>query len=84
MAPTTATETVMPKSSGERWKVCVRARVVPEITAVSKPKRRPPSEATTVLRSRYELSFMLLWWPPFGREMPSRILSFIGAREKEY
>src|SRR2546422_6841621 len=56
--PQRALATVMPNIPGESWKVCLRAPVVPEMTAVSKPNRRPPSAATTVLFTRYAFSFM--------------------------
>src|SRR5579864_2307196 len=61
-APTTvpqrAMETVRPRPPGVSWKALVNALVAPAITAVSKPKRRPPSAATTVLLMRVEFSAM--------------------------
>src|SRR5258708_1078427 len=55
MVPQSAAETVIPKAAGDRWNVSVSAWVVPAITAVSNPKRSPPSDATRVLFKRYEL-----------------------------
>src|SRR6266404_9390008 len=58
--PHSATETVKPSSPGDSAKVWIRLLVVPEITAVSKPNRRPPRAATTVLFKRYAFTRMLL------------------------
>src|SRR5436309_2809247 len=49
--------TVIRNNFGESWEFCVRAAVVPEITAVSNPKRRPPRAATMVLLTRDGFSF---------------------------
>src|SRR5229473_1739222 len=59
IVPQSAAETVIPRAAGDRRNVSVSACVVPAITAVSNPKRSPPSAATTVLFRRYELSFIL-------------------------
>ena len=58
MVPMRAVATVKPSENSLRWKTSRRFSVVPEITAVSKPKRRPPSAATTALRITRE--FVLL------------------------
>ena len=50
--PTKAPETVTPSNPGERANLSLRARVVPAITAVSNPKSRPPSAATSELWAR--------------------------------
>src|SRR4051812_16590510 len=52
IVPIRALATVNPSSPPERPKTRFRASVVPEMTAVSKPKRKPPRAATTVLSSR--------------------------------
>src|SRR4051812_49312301 len=52
IVPIRALATVKPSSPPERPNTRFRASVVPEMTAVSKPKRKPPSAATTVLSSR--------------------------------
>jgi hypothetical protein len=52
MVPISALATVKPRPALLRWKTASSAPVVPEITAVSKPKRSPPREATTALWSR--------------------------------
>jgi hypothetical protein len=52
IVPQRAVETVIPKVAGDRRNVSVNAWVVPAITAVSNPKRSPPSAATTVLFKR--------------------------------
>src|SRR3954471_23548487 len=57
IVPHSALETVKPSAPGERPYVVLNARVVPAITAVSKPNSRPPSAATIVLFSRVRLSF---------------------------
>ncbi len=56
--PKSALNTVTPKRKGVRLYVWVRALVVPEMTAVSNPNRRPPSAATIVLFSKVAFSFM--------------------------
>ena len=58
MVPHSALATVKPSARSERWKVSVRARVVPAMTAVSNPNSKPPSAATTVLRTTWESSFI--------------------------
>src|SRR6266513_3877335 len=58
--PQRAEETVIPSANGDKRKVSVRAWVVPEMTAVSNPKRRPPRAATIVLLRRYEFNFISL------------------------
>ena len=50
MVPMSAVATVNPRPAGLRLNSWASATVVPEITAVSKPKIRPPSEATIALR----------------------------------
>ena len=57
-APASAAATVMPSCAGVSEKLGTRVRVVPEITAVSNPKRSPPSAPTRVERTRYRFSFM--------------------------
>src|SRR5439155_19162465 len=54
--PHCALATVVPSIGGVSPYVSVRARVVPAMTAVSKPKSKPPRAATTELRRRYRLS----------------------------
>ena len=51
MVPISAIATVKPRPLSERWNTALSASVVPEITAVSNPKIRPPSEATIALRT---------------------------------
>src|SRR5271169_4957234 len=67
MAPATvphsAMATVSPRDPGDRWYVLLRSAVVPAMTAVSNPNKRPPSAATTVLRIRY-LFRVTEWCPP--------------------
>src|SRR5712664_3575700 len=75
IVPQSAAETVIPRAAGDRRNVSVSACVVPAITAVSNPKRSPPSAATTVLFRRYELSFIL----PF--EISERFHSVHAASE---
>jgi hypothetical protein len=50
IVPTSALATVNPSEKLLSWKTFVSASVVPEMTAVSKPKSRPPREATIVLK----------------------------------
>ena len=52
MVPHRALETVTPSMASERWKISFSAEVAPAITAVSKPKSRPPRAATIVLLMR--------------------------------
>jgi len=49
MVPIKAIETVNPSKLSDRWKICRSVPVVPEITAVSKPKRNEPSAAIMAL-----------------------------------
>jgi hypothetical protein len=56
--PHKAKETVMPSVTAERPKAEDIPWVAPEITAVSKPRRRPPRAATTVLKSMRGFNFM--------------------------
>src|SRR5579883_1492013 len=49
IVPQSAQDTVTPSVAGLRWKTWVSAWVVPAMTAVSKPKSRPPRAATRVL-----------------------------------
>ena len=51
-----ALATVNPRLKPLRSQTDRRASVVPEMTAVSNPKRRPPSAAMTVLRARAPVS----------------------------
>ena len=66
IVPTRALATVNPRVKLVSWKTSVSASVVPEMTAVSKPKSRPPSEATIVLRRRVTESDPAR--PPFAIE----------------
>ena len=50
MVPIKALETVNPSPKLPSPKRILKASVVPEMTAVSNPNRRPPSAATKVLR----------------------------------
>ena len=50
MVPISAEATVKPNQNSSSPNTDSSASVVPEITAVSKPKRRPPSAATMVLK----------------------------------
>ena len=52
IVPTSALATVNPRVKLVSRKTSVSASVVPEMTAVSNPKSRPPSEATIVLKRR--------------------------------
>jgi hypothetical protein len=61
IVPISALATVIPRLEG------LSAAVFPEITAVSKPKRSPPMDATMVLLINGEDSFTV--------SLPSRILS---------
>src|SRR5713101_4671191 len=91
IVPQSAAETVIPRAAGDRRNVSVSACVVPAITAVSNPKRSPPSAATTVLFKRYELSFIApfelsirfhtaLWQLHLLTLCPSRVPSHPPAR----
>ena len=52
MVPHSALDTVIPRVAGVSPNTCVSEWVVPAITAVSNPKSRPPSAATSVLTIR--------------------------------
>src|SRR5579872_3234036 len=55
IVPTSALNTVTPKDCGISCYTRVRARVVPEMTAVSKPNNNPPSAPTMVPFTRAAL-----------------------------
>src|SRR5438445_2063521 len=55
IVPHSALATVTPSRPGESWYVWVSAAVVPEITAVSNPNKRPPKAAITVLLTNVAL-----------------------------
>ncbi|MPM87559.1 hypothetical protein SDC9_134659 [bioreactor metagenome] len=61
MVPMVAIATVKPRPLEVRLYTRSREVVVPEITAVSKPKIKPPMEATMALRMTSELAPALCW-----------------------
>ena len=58
IVPIRALESVKPSRKFLSSKVFFNQSVVPEITAVSNPKSRPPRAATTVLLKRKTLIFV--------------------------
>ena len=50
--PTRPIKTVRPRVKGVRWYTTVNCWVVPAMTAVSKPNKRPPKAPTIVLFKR--------------------------------
>src|SRR5262249_43879169 len=52
-APSVTTPTTNPCAAGSRWNSGMMKSSAPEITPVSKPKRRPPSAAISVMSVAY-------------------------------
>ena len=91
MVPMIAVVTVMPNPASSRLNTVLRDSVVPEITAVSKPKMSPPMDATMALRStRGFIGVMLAAatrlvnaiHPEFVSNIgPSRIFGCVGRKD---
>jgi hypothetical protein len=58
IVPIRATATVKPNRKSPRLNTCSNDEIVPEMTAVSKPNKKPPSAATIVLQSTYHIEFV--------------------------
>ena len=91
MVPMIAVVTVMPNPASSRLNTVLRDSVVPEITAVSKPKMSPPMDATMALRStRGFIERDLSSGDPVGGSVvgefvsnigPSRIFGCVGRKD---
>ena len=55
-APSVTIPTTSPCAAAPRWNSGMMKRSAPEITPVSKPKRRPPSAAISVISVAYDMA----------------------------